>query len=960
MKMQKKYLVAIAIVITITIGFLGVSLAAEPNIGPDSPLVTSFMQSHVWWALKSQRDMAMDERISNVMNLGTHNSFNASAEGFGRELTLSAIGVQPNQLFTIKDQLRTGARLIELDVYDVNCGLLCEELRVMHGDKILGFGGSDSRLFIDVLNDIKSWLIKPENEKEIIFLDIEDGASGSGDLLYFIQSTFGLYPDPGMIFTPPERRDLFDGRWPTRRELLELGKRVILFIHGDLSDGVGNYQLFTAFSAEDQMFYWWLASNWFFLTGNTTDTTRALSDATLNDYWDGKDLPANYQQDLSRFFVVRSDGLSYGPRAMVGWDVAYCAMNNVNFIKMDFLLGQEYDIDDYWGTSRNDFDTPGGWDNGHEQYSFLDNIRGNRLSRAIWSWQIDTYRHNQIIYLYSYQILHSPTAKEADRTDDRHYVIQEGFSSEPVQSILSQDWLGVATDSTNTYFMTTRGHWNTQQKDNVHPFACAKTGSNGTEWRITQQEDSWDQGAQICDLEFNNKGDGTWVFAGPVNGWQNYLLLMTRWIYAYYGGRTTVAMEPVWINVSDEDNDADWTVRASGPPSIQDVQVEPTALRTGEPVTVDGKFTDLESVAHTVTVDWDDGNTDTTNFPAGKSGSFSFSHAYSAEGSYDITLEVTDNVFTASYMHPIPVVVTETCQPPVLDPIGDKTVRENELLEFTLTATDPDGDENIAYYEVTQGLPDRAEFDPNTQTFSWIPDYTQAGEHIVYFTVYDSCTNPAALSDYEEIKITVENVNRAPVLEPIGDKTAKVDELLEFTIEATDPDDDLLTYSAKMLPADETEELPAGATLNPVTGEFSWIPDYTQAGSYQIRFAVSDGNLTTEEVMVITVSELSPSEWMTRILTFFDESVEAGTLEGRGHRSWWAKCRLRFMRRVLKMAQRFIDRDRTKVACYLLKRAYKRCDGERWPWDFVYGEATAELASMIQAARESMGCKMKH
>lgn len=960
--MLKQSLIAILTAIVVAIGSVQISSAAEPNIVPNDPLVTSFMQSDVWWALKSQRDMAIDERISNVMNLGTHNSFNASAEGFERELTLSAIGVQPNQLFTIKDQLRVGARLIELDVYDVFCGLLCRELRVKHADKILGLDGSDSKLFIDVLNDIKSWLTKPENEKEIIFLDIEDGASGSGDLLYFIQLTFGLFPDPGMIFTPLERRDLFNGRWPTRNELLELGKRVILFNHGDLSDG--NYRLFTAYSAEDNATYLWRGSDYFFSTGSTLDFSQALSDRTINEYWEGKDLPANvyqpqlgYQQDLNRFFVVRSDGISYGPRAMVGWDVAYCAINNVNFIKMDFLLGQEYDIDDYGGTSRNDFDTPGGWDNNFEIYSFLDNFRGNRLSRAIWSWQVDTYRHNQNIYLLSFQELHSPTARKAGRDDERNYVIQEGFYTVPSQLILSQDWVGVATD---TYFRTTRGHWNTQEKENLHPFACAKVGSNRTEWRITQGEGFWDKGAEICDLEFNGKGDGTWAFAGPVNGWQNYLLLMTRWNYAYSGGRTAVATAPVWINVSDEDNDADWTVRVSGPPIIEDVQVEPTALATYQTVTVGGRFTDLESVEHTVKVDWGDGATDTMVFPAAKSGSFSFSHAYSSEDSYEIKLEVTNNLSAAKYVHPIPVVVTDACQPPVLEPIGDKTVKENELLEFTLTATDPDGDEDIAYYEVTQGLPDGAEFNPDTQTFSWIPDYNQAGVHVVYFAVYDLCTTPVALNDYEEIKITVENVNRAPVLEPIGDKTGKVDELLEFTIEATDPDDDPITYSAKMLTADETEELPAGATLNPVTGEFSWIPDHTQAGSYEIRFSVSDGNLTTDEVIVITVSELSPSEWITRILTFFDESVEAGTLNGLGHRSWLAKCRLRFMRIVLNLAKKLIARDRTKAACNMLKRAYKRCDGERRPSDFVYGEATSELANMIQEAMESLGCKLKH
>jgi hypothetical protein len=297
-----------------------------------------------------------------------------------------------------------------------------------------------------------------------------------------------------------------------------------------------------------------------------------LTDKTIEEYWPGEDLPADYQQDISRFFAVRSDGLMYGPRAMVGVDVAYCAMNNVNFIKMDFLLGQEYDIDDKTGSSANDYDTPGGWDNDWEIYSYLDNIRGNREGRAIWSWQINTYVHPTNTHL-SQQILHSPTAREANRQDGRHYVVQEGFPFDPntlpFQSIISPDPVAA---------VVIRGHWNTEQRENVHCFACAKVGSNRTEWRITQQAGPWDAGGRICDEEFNNKGEGTWVFAGPVNGYQNLLLLTTRWIYAKQENRIAVAEEPVWINVSDRDNDADWTVKESGAPIIedgQDVQVWP-------------------------------------------------------------------------------------------------------------------------------------------------------------------------------------------------------------------------------------------------------------------------------------------------------------------------------------------------------------------------------------------------
>ena len=556
--MCKQSLVAIWMVIAITIGSVAISLADEPDIQPYDPLVDAFMLSDVWWALKSQRDMAIDERISNVMNLGSHNSFNASAEGFAREFSFTA-AVQPNQLFTIVDQLRMGARLIELDVYDKDLDIGGKVLVVKHKDMVLGLDGSDWKEFDDCLYEIRFWLEEPENENEIVFLDIEDGASESPLFLEEIKDALvDTVPDGGMVFTPVDRRDLFSGRWPTRRELLELGKRIVMFNHGDLSDGP--YYGFVVYSEEDERHYGWVGSDYSFFMGPHDNPGSCLSDKTIEEYWPGEDLPVDYPQDVSRFFAVRSDALMYGPRAMVGRDVAYCAMNNVNFIKMDFLLGQEYDIDDKGGTGANDYDTPGGWDNDWEIISYLDNIRGNREGRAIWSWQIDTYVEVSDIGA-SQQILHSPTAREANRQDGRHYVVQEGFPFDPdtpsYQSIIAPDSLT---------HVVTRGHWNTEQGENVHCFACAKIGSNRTEWRITQQAGSWDEGARICDEEFSNGNEGTWVFAGPVNGYQNLWLLTTRWMYAKEDpDRIAVAEEPVWINVSDEDNDADWTIKESGP-----------------------------------------------------------------------------------------------------------------------------------------------------------------------------------------------------------------------------------------------------------------------------------------------------------------------------------------------------------------------------------------------------------
>ncbi|MBW2194966.1 MAG: hypothetical protein JRF37_05150 [Deltaproteobacteria bacterium] len=104
-------------------------------------------------------------------------------------------------------------------------------------------------------------------------------------------------------------------------------------------------------------------------------------------------------------------------------------------------------------------------------------------------------------------------------------------------------------------------------------------------------------------------------------------------------------------------------------------------------------------------------------------------------------------------------------QAPVLDPIGDKMVDEGNLLEFSISAWDPNV-ENVLTY-AANSLPPGANFNPTTRTFSWIPGYEQAGVYPgVLFTVTDNCVPP--LSDSETITITVVDVFPAPVIDKIG------------------------------------------------------------------------------------------------------------------------------------------------------------------------------------------------
>jgi len=108
------------------------------------------------------------------------------------------------------------------------------------------------------------------------------------------------------------------------------------------------------------------------------------------------------------------------------------------------------------------------------------------------------------------------------------------------------------------------------------------------------------------------------------------------------------------------------------------------------------------------------------------------------------------------------------------------------------------------------------------------------------------------LSDYEDVTITVGNVNRPPVLAPIGNKTVAAGSTLSFVITASDPDGDPLTYSADL------SALPAGASFNPATQTFTWIPALGVSGTFQpVTFTVTDGGSPAEsdwEAIAITVT----------------------------------------------------------------------------------------------------------
>lgn len=225
---------------------------------------------------------------------------------------------------------------------------------------------------------------------------------------------------------------------------------------------------------------------------------------------------------------------------------------------------------------------------------------------------------------------------------------------------------------------------------------------------------------------------------------------------------------------------------------------------------------------------------------------FSWTPNYNQAGIYaEVHFEVTDGKATDS--KDVTITVNNVKTPPELAPIGSRIVRESRLLTFKVSADDPDSNE-LTFS--ASNLPEGATFDASTKTFRWWPTYFQAKVYAgIHFEVSDG-----ELSDYEDITITVQNVNRPPIISPIQDKTVNPGNLLTLTVTTTDPDiDDQLLLSAT--------NLPSGAIFvdqGNGTGIFNWTPASNTAGFYPgVIFTVSDGELAASRQINITVIQNS-------------------------------------------------------------------------------------------------------
>ncbi|MGI9280682.1 MAG: ricin-type beta-trefoil lectin domain protein [Endozoicomonas sp.] len=203
---------------SVVIGGLAVSAQADT--------ISDFEKSWTSQALAMQRQLDNHSPIINNNILGTHNTYNS-------EVYRNALRYHdPQQKFSIYDQLRMGARFIELDAHwtahthgapwkwgtDL---LLCHSgIGKELGDLDIGCSLKDRRL-TDGLQEVRQWL--DSNPNEVIILYIEDHTNGKHSVLR--QQLNGKLG--GKIFHSGGCKAIGDTL--TKSQVLEAGKQVILW-----------------------------------------------------------------------------------------------------------------------------------------------------------------------------------------------------------------------------------------------------------------------------------------------------------------------------------------------------------------------------------------------------------------------------------------------------------------------------------------------------------------------------------------------------------------------------------------------------------------------------------------------------------------------------------------------------------------------------------------------------------
>ncbi|MBT3406178.1 hypothetical protein HN419_03335 [Candidatus Woesearchaeota archaeon] len=212
-------------------------------------------------------------------------------------------------------------------------------------------------------------------------------------------------------------------------------------------------------------------------------------------------------------------------------------------------------------------------------------------------------------------------------------------------------------------------------------------------------------------------------------------------------------------------------------------------------------------------------------------------------GLYEVDVEANDGSATVSKKFRI--LVDSLNHPPVLEDILDVVVEEGEIVEITSVFSDPENDDVTVTYSGWM------------TTSSYTTGFNDAGVHKVTVTVSDGMNVVK-----KDAKVVVNDVNRAPVLKQMSDIQMEEGDRLELRPVALDPDGDKLTLSFSL----------------PLNSNGVWQSKTGDAGVYDLTVSVSDGDLSDEKTIKLSVGSANDAPMIEEISTITVKEGDTVTL----------------------------------------------------------------------------------
>ena len=200
------------------------------------------------------------------------------------------------------------------------------------------------------------------------------------------------------------------------------------------------------------------------------------------------------------------------------------------------------------------------------------------------------------------------------------------------------------------------------------------------------------------------------------------------------------------------------------------------------------------------------------------------------------------------------IAVSEVNTGPALALPSQQTIAEQQMFTVMLTATDADEPANGLAFELVSG-PEGLVVNEEGE-LAWTPSEEQGpGDYEVTFTAADDGTPPESTT--EIVTITVVEVNLAPELEVVEDRTVNPGETVELALQASDADMPANLLSFLLVAGPPEAELDQG------TGEFFWEVPLAESGrTLTITVSVQDDAavpLASNRSFVVRVRNVRPS-----------------------------------------------------------------------------------------------------